>query len=298
MKRPKLITAATLLTATVLGLWAFAFEPASLTTQTYELRIPHWHADLAGLRVAVLADLHVGSPYNGIANLRKIVDLTNSLNPDLVVVPGDLVITKVFGGNFVPPEELATVLAQLKPPLGVWATLGNHDYWLDAPRVAAALEKERIGVLQDDAVRIQKGNVHFWLVGISDLWEGPHDVKKAISQVKDDAPVLMFTHNPDIFPTLTNRFSLLIAGHTHGGQVNFPIFGRPKVPSNYGERYAHGHVVENGRHLFVSTGLGTSDFAVRFRVPPEVTLLELHSDKTATSPASAEARKDVGRSLP
>jgi predicted MPP superfamily phosphohydrolase len=275
LKSSKFIIAALFITAAVLGLWAFVLEPASLTTKTHQLRIPYWNADLAGLRVAVLADLHVGSPYNGIEKLKQIVELTNSLHPDLVVVPGDLVITKVFGGNFVPPEEFAVVLAQLKAPLGVWATMGNHDYWLDAPRVIAALEKEKIGVLQDDSVRIQRGNAHFWLVGISDFWAGPHDFKKAISQVKDDASVLMFTHNPDVFPMLTNRFSLLMAGHTHGGQVNFPFFGRPKVPSNFGERYAHGHVIENGRHLFVSTGVGTSDFSVRFRVPPEITLLEL-----------------------
>lgn len=277
MKRVWLIIAALFLTASVLGLWAFAFEPASLATKTHALRIPHWNADLAGVRVAVLADLHVGSPYNGIEKLKQIVELTNGLKPDLIIIPGDLVIQGVFGGTFVAPEEAAVVLAHLKAPMGVWASLGNHDYWLDARRVVAALEKEKIGVLQDDAVQIKRGNAHFWLVGISDFWEGPHDVKKALSQVKDDAPVLMFTHNPDIFPTLTNRFSLLIAGHTHGGQVHLPVVGRPIVPSKFGERFAHGHVIENGRHMFVSTGLGTSIFPVRFRVPPEVTLLELHS---------------------
>ena len=94
-------------------------------------------------------------------------------------------------------------------------------------------------------------------------------------QIRDDAPVLMFTHNPDVFPVISNRFSLLIAGHTHGGQVHVPLVGRPIVPSKYGQRYAYGHVVEEGRHLFVSTGLGTSILPVRFGVPPEVTVLEL-----------------------
>ncbi len=276
MKRGRLVCIAVLLVAFVLGLWAFAFEPASLTTRTHELRIPHWKAELTGLRVAVLADLHIGSPYNGVPKLRRIVELTNSLKPDLVVIPGDLVIQGVFGGSFVAPEEAAVVLAGLKAPMGVWASMGNHDYWLDARRIVAALEKEKIRVLQDDAVQIHRGSSHFWLVGISDFWEGPHDVKRAMSQVVDDAPVLMFTHNPDIFPTLTNRFSLLIAGHTHGGQVHLPLLGRPIVPSKFGERFAHGNVNEDGRHMFVSTGLGTSIFPVRFRVPPEVTLLELH----------------------
>ena len=86
------------------------------------------------------------------------------------------------------------------------------------------------------------------------------------------------THNPDLFPTLSGRFSLLIAGHTHGGQVRVPLLGRPIVPSTYGQRFAFGHVVEGGRHMFVSPGLGTSILPVRLRVPPEITLLELHPD--------------------
>ena len=217
----------------------------------------------------MLADLHVGSPF------------TNSLKPDLIVIPGDFVIHGVRGGTFVAPEDAAAVLARLTAPMGVWASLGNHDWWLDARRVLAALEKQKIGVLEDSAVRIEWGSTHFWLVGISDFWEGPHDVRKAMSQVNDDAPVLMFTHNPDVFPTLSNRFSLLIAGHTHGGQVHIPLLGRPIVPSKYGQRFAYGHVVEDGRHVFVSSGLGTSILPVRFRVPPEVTLLELHPTKSA-----------------
>ena len=279
MRRLRLIAAVVLVTAFGFGVWAFAFEPASLTTRTHELFIPDWSAELAGLRVAVLADLHVGSPFNGIAKLEKIVQLTNSLKPDLIVMPGDFVIHGVRGGTFVAPEDAAAVLARLTAPMGVWASLGNHDWWLDARRVLAALEKHKIGVLEDGAVRIERGRTHFWLVGISDFWEGPHDVRKAVSQVNDDAPVLMFTHNPDVFPTLSNRFSLLIAGHTHGGQVHIPLLGRPIVPSKYGQRFAYGHVVEEGRHLFVSPGLGTSILPVRFRVPPEVTLLELHPNK-------------------
>jgi predicted MPP superfamily phosphohydrolase len=275
MRRAWLIAAALSATVLGLGLWAFAFEPASLTVRQHELSIPHWNTDLGGLRVAVLADLHVGSPFNGIAKLRRIVELTNSLKPDLIVIPGDFVIQGVLGGSFVAPEDAAAVLAQLTAPLGVWACLGNHDWWLDARRVIAALEKHRIGVLEDKAVQLRRGTARFWLVGISDFWEGPHDVHKALGQVTDDAPVLLFTHNPDVFPTIFERYSLLIAGHTHGGQVRLPLLGRPIVPSEYGQRFAYGHVVEYGRHLFVSPGLGTSILPVRFRVPPEVTLLKL-----------------------
>src|SRR5207342_2035864 len=119
-------------------------------------------------------------------------------------------------------------------------------------------EKRKIPVLEDQAVEIRRGDAHFWLIGIGDFWEGRHDVRKALAGVTDDAPRLLITHNPDIFPTISDRFSLLIAGHTHGGQVQLPLLGRPIVPSKYGQRFAYGHVIEDRRHLFVSPGLGTS----------------------------------------
>ncbi|MGH8637119.1 MAG: metallophosphoesterase [Burkholderiales bacterium] len=290
MKRVRLVAAIVSLTALGFGIWAFAFEPASLVERRQKLAIAHWSAELAGLKVAVLADLHVGSPFNGLDKLGRIVEATNVLQPDLVLIPGDLVIQGVLGGSFVAPERAAAVLARLSAPLGVWATLGNHDWWLDAPRVAAALEQHGIRVLEDKAARIHRGSAHFWLVGISDFWEGPHDLRRAFENVTDDASVLAFTHNPDVFPEIRQRFSLLIAGHTHGGQVYLPFAGRPIVPSKYGQRFAHGHVVEGGRHLYVSPGLGTSILPVRFRVPPEVTLLELHPAQNGKGVAT-DARK-------
>ena len=99
----------------------------------------------------------------------------------------------------------------------------------------------------------------------------------ALSRVPESEPVVLFTHNPDIFPQVPARVSLTVAGPTHGGQVYLPGLGRPIVPSEYGERFAIGHVVEDGRHLFVSPGLGTSILPVRFLVPPEVSVLRLLS---------------------
>ncbi len=267
---------AVLATGLLLGAWAFWLQPASLTVRERSLPLPGWQAPLAGLRVAVVTDLHVGSPFNGLDKLERIVAETNAQKPDLILVPGDFVIQGILGGEFVPPEQIAAVLARLKAPLGVFACMGNHDWWLDSGRVAAALTKQGIPLLEDKAVRLNKGGTAFWLVGISDFTDGPHRAREAFAQVTDDAPVLAMTHNPDLFPTIVaERFSLLITGHTHGGQVKLPFLGRPVVPSRYGQRYAYGHVQEGGRHLYVSPGLGTSILPVRFGVPPEITLLTL-----------------------
>ena len=260
-----------------LGLWAFWIEPASLRNENYHLAIGQWPGECARLRVAVLSDLHVGSPFNGLDKLDRVVALTQATRPDLILLAGDFVIHKVVGGRFVAPEETATRLAGLSAPLGVFAVLGNHDWWHDRRRVQRALESRGISVLEDQAVPVSRGSCRFWLAGIGDFWEGRHDVGATLASVPPGQPVLAFTHNPDVFPEIPERVSLTVAGHTHGGQVYIPLVGRPVVPSRYGQRYAIGHIVENGRHLFVTPGLGTSIIPVRFLVPPEVSVLELQA---------------------
>lgn len=258
-------------------LWAVVIEPRSLRNETHAIALADWPRACDGIRIAVLADLHVGSPFNGLDKLDDIIALTRRAQPDLVLLAGDYVIQGVAGGRFTAPEDLARVLGSLTAPLGVWAVLGNHDWWLDAPRVRTAFESSGIPVLEDAAVRLGRGACAFWLAGISDYWEGRHDITSALSTVTDSAPVIAFTHNPDVFPDVPARVALTIAGHTHGGQVYLPVVGRPVVPSRFGQRYAIGHVVESGRHLFVSPGLGTSIIPVRFLVPPEVSVLVVRS---------------------
>jgi predicted MPP superfamily phosphohydrolase len=254
-------------------LQAFWLEPASLTVANSRIAI----ASMKGqLRVAVLTDLHVGSPHNGIDNLSRVVELTNAQRPDLVCLLGDLVIQGVRGGTFVPPEDIAAALKGLRSTHGTVAVLGNHDSWLDHDRVAAALTMNGIRVIEETAVPLDTAAGRLWVAGISDLWEGRHDVEAALAAVTNDRePVLLLTHNPDIFPTVPTRVSLTLAGHTHGGQVRLPFIGRPIVPSRFGQRYAAGLVVEGGRQMFVSTGIGTSIIPVRFRVPPSVTVLTI-----------------------
>jgi uncharacterized protein len=255
------------------GLWAFWLEPANLSVVEERLGLS-WSA--RPLRVAILTDLHVGSPFNGMAKLRATVDTTNAAKPDLVCILGDLVIQGVLGGRFVPPEEIAAELRRLNAPAGVVAVLGNHDGWLDHDRVRDALVRNGIRMVEDTAARLDTSSGPVWVAGVSDLWTGRHDLAAALAAVKSDRePVLLLTHNPDIFPMVPARVTLTLAGHTHGGQVRLPFIGRPIVPSRFGQRYAAGHVVEEGRHLFVATGVGTSIVPVRFRVPPAITILTL-----------------------
>ena len=260
----------------LLGLWGFWLEPRSLHLRTERIDLSGWPKEDDGLRIALLADLHTGSAWNDAVKLREIVRRTNAAEPHLVLLLGDYVVHGVLGGHEVPPETVASLLGDLRAPLGVYAVLGNHDGWLDHDRVRDALQGSGIPVIEEKAVRLETAAGPVWIAGIGDLWTGPHDVGAALAGVTDDAPVVLLTHNPDVFPDVPPRVAITLAGHTHGGQVRLPLLGRPVVPSIFGQRYAAGHVVDGGRHLYVATGVGTSIVPVRFRVPPAVTIVALN----------------------
>jgi len=143
--------------------------------------------------------------------------------------------------------------------------------------VRRALEANGIPVLEDDVAEIKWRGTSFWLGGLADLWTRPQHINETIAKVPTGATVIALTHNPDIFPSLPQSVPLLLAAHTHGGQVRLPLIGTPIVPSDFGPKYTAGHVFENGHHLFVTTGIGTSILPVRFRVVPEIVILTLKS---------------------
>lgn len=265
-------------TIVTLALWAFWLEPASMTITRAQLTVP---LQSGSLRVVVLTDLHVGSPFNGVDNLRRIISLANAEQPDLICILGDLVVQGVRGGRFVDPETIGAELSGLRASVGTFAVLGNHDNWLNHDRVANVLAGNGIPVIEERAVRLPTRAGPIWLAGISDYWMGRHDITAALSHVTDQAPVLLMTHNPDVFPSVPPRVALTLAGHTHGGQVRFPFIGAPVVPSEFGQRYVGGYVREGGRQMFVATGVGTSIIPVRFRVPPSIVVLTLISSPSA-----------------
>ena len=267
------VLAVLVLLGCALAAWAFVFEPDRVVVSETVLRLPGQPEVFGKIKLVVLSDIHAGAPHIKEDKLRLLVEKVNALRPDLVLMLGDFVIQDVVGGEFVEPEVIAAQLKDLRAPLGVYAVLGNHDWWLDGERVGRALTGAGVRVLENDAARIEKDGQAFWLAGLADLWTRQPDIEATLSKVTDDAPVIALTHNPDLFPRIPPRVILTLAGHTHGGQVNIPLIGRPVVPSRFGQLYAQGHIEQGGRHLFVTSGVGTSIIPVRFRVPPEITVL-------------------------
>jgi predicted MPP superfamily phosphohydrolase len=277
--------------------YGFAIEPMwRLEVTRYRVSPPSWPRDLK-LSIGVIADVHAGGPAMPIDRICSVVEETNALKPDVIVLLGDFAASHKFKMRSVAPEEWSAALGQLKAPLGVHAILGNHDWWDDLAAQRSGqgpvigrrmLERVGIPVYENDATRLVKDGRRFWLAGLGDqlafikgrrkrAWrkfEGVDDLDGTLAKVADEAPVVLLAHEPDIFPRVPSRVALTLSGHTHGGQVR--CFGfSPMVPSRFGNRYAYGHVVEDGRHLIVSGGLGCSILPVRIGVPPEIVMVDV-----------------------
>lgn len=267
------------------GTAAYAAAEAAFDLQITDYRPvpPRWPAGRR-LSIAVIADLHAGGPNMGPGRVAEVVDATNRLGCDLIVLLGDFFATHPFVTARLPHAAWANELARLKARLGVHAILGNHDWWHDIAGVRKALADVRIPVLENDAVLLGAPGNRFWLAGLGDQiayrlghnrFRGVDDLPGTLARVRTDDPVLLLVHEPDIFTEVPDRVALTLAGHTHGGQVRLPLVWPRFVPSRYGARFAYGHIVEQRRHLIVSGGIGTSKVPLRLGVPPEIVRVTL-----------------------
>jgi uncharacterized protein len=265
------------------GAYAAKVEPNELTVTRYALTPRGWPIGHK-LSITVIADLHAGGPNMTLPHVQRVVDTANRLQSDLIVLLGDYTSIYGFATEHVPYAAWAAELARLSAPLGTWAILGNHDWWFNLAEVRHALESVRIPILENDAVMLGSEGQRFWLAGLGDQlayklgprrFRGVDDLPGTLAKVRTDDPVLLLAHEPDIFTEVPSRVALTLSGHTHGGQIRLPLVWPLYVPSKYGARFAYGHVVEGGRHLIVSGGLGTSFIPARLGVPPEVVRVDI-----------------------
>jgi uncharacterized protein len=300
MKQQRLKLFVILLLAVIVGLicWSTLIEPDQLFVRNYEISVPRWPSEFDGMKVAVVSDLHVGSHFIDNAKVKRVVDEVNACHPDLILLLGDYVYTdpserakrysplqqriastilrdekKVDSASFI------AELALLKARLGVYAVLGNHDWYFGGNELRKQMQSAGLHVLENSSECVEFKNKRLRIAGLADAWERIPDIRSTLAQIPADEPILLMTHNPDVFPHVPGSVNLTLAGHTHGGQVSLPLIGPLVVPSHYHDRYAKGLIVEDGRKLFVSTGIGTSVFPIRFGVPPEISVLTLNSPR-------------------
>jgi len=256
--------------------YARFIEPTWIDVAEVDLPVPNLPDAWDGARVGLVADLHHGRrvPIN---YLRHGIERLASLGPDLVAVAGDFVTDQ--GPSWA--DAAADLFAGLAPPLGVFACLGNHDYgvthWVrnaQAGPVADALPARGVRLLRNEAVRLERDGAALWIVGLEDLWSGRCQPAETLAPVPAGEANLTLCHNPDAADSLADAGAgAILSGHTHGGQVQVPLFGPPILPVHNRDRYEGLHAV-GGAHLYISRGLGWL-LKIRFACRPEITILSL-----------------------
>ncbi|MBA4046518.1 MAG: phosphohydrolase [Erythrobacter sp.] len=234
---------------------------------------PAMGRDAPTVTIALLADIHVAGPDMPPARLAKIVTQVNALKPDLVAIAGDLISEKDTATRVYSAAEVIAPLGKLEAPLGVVVVPGNHDHWFNWEKLAAELARyPQISVLRNQAA--QRGPLV--IGGVDDDFTGRADLPAtAAAMPLGTGARIMLTHSPDIFPQVPVNVDLVLAGHTHCGQIAWPWGGAPATMSDYGNRYACGVTRQHGKTLVTSAGLGTSLLPVRLFTHPEIWLIEI-----------------------
>jgi predicted MPP superfamily phosphohydrolase len=244
------------------------------------------------LRIAILSDFHANRPFMGAARLARLAEQAQDLSADLVLLLGDYA-GHVIGGRSLSPTEVATALAPIRAPQGVFAVFGNHDWRNDpAPKTGTdlptiwhrAFAEAGVPVLSNAVLTLEAQGVPFQLAGLESQRafklrnprrvRGADDLPAVMRKLDPSVFTLLMAHEPDVFPDLDETVDLTVSGHTHGGQI--VPFGRPLiVPSRHGTRYAYGAFTEGRKHLVVSGGLGNTTLPFRIGRPPEIVLIDL-----------------------
>ena len=260
--------------------YGFLIEP-----KTLEVRGPEFVSGKysgAPLKIGVITDIHIGGLHVPASRVEKLVADMNRLEPDVVLLTGDFVDGHVPAGKRSDAfnTNLATGIAYLsglKAP--TYAAIGNHDVWYGSDKVAALLRSSGVKVLDNEAEAFSG----LCFVGLADATTS-NPSRSAYEKCLPKHPPIVFTHSPEAWPVFRRDTILAVAGHTHGGQVNLPIYGRRVNATSLGPEHSYGFSQLGGVDVFVSAGIGTSILPVRFRAPPEVVVITLRAKAKAKAP--------------
>jgi hypothetical protein len=252
--------------------WAYWTAVSPPVVRRARVAAAGWPAAVPPLRLLLLSDIHVGGPDMPPARVSRIVEQINRLGPDIVLIAGDFVTDKRLATRHYSHDEAVAPLAALRPRLGTVAVMGNHDHWRDSAAAHRALARAGIRVLDNQAVQMGPLAVG----GLDDDFTGRANLAATLVALRKlEGPKLLLSHSPDPFAQPAPDVFLMLAGHTHCGQVALPLIGPLSTMSKYGRRYACGVVRERGRTLIVTAGLGTSGIPLRLGAVPDMWLVEI-----------------------
>lgn len=261
---------AAIATALVLSIVAFvvygyAEDRRDPVVRRIDMSEAGWPSDTRPISILLMSDMHVQGPDMPPERLARIVGELNALHPDIVVLAGDFGASQLLPTRTYDVEAIVRPLAALRPRIGTFAVLGNHD--LDeGEETRRALERIGVTVLEDEAVQvgpIALGGFHRHLRATLKKLVAEHGTK------------ILVAHTPDVFPRVPSSVPLTLAGHTHCGQMVLPVFGPLMTGSSFGARYLCGLIAEGRKRLIVSAGLGASRIPLRIGAPPDVWLITL-----------------------
>jgi hypothetical protein len=250
------------------GVWV---ETEWLQVERVSISVPRLPPGFIGMTIAQLSDIHFGLDVNP-AHIRRAVDVTLALAPDLIVLTGDFVSRMTQ----TEPALITSELGRLAAPQGVWAVLGNHDHHLSARIVTQALLRAGARVLRNSNDVLCRSGERLWLAGVDDVVEEKHDLDRALRGIPDAGPALVLVHEPDFADRVAEdpRVCLQLSGHSHGGQVCCPLLGPPVLPL-LAQKYPRGLYRLGDMWLYTNRGLGTIGMPIRVNCRPEVTLITL-----------------------
>ena len=271
MKRAFRLLLGGLILALLLALYAYWEAGSDPRMRTFAVRAIGGAPLQRPIRVAFLSDTHMAGPNNKMDRLERVVEQINAAKPDIVLLGGDYIGDPKLFGRTYSVEDSVKPFAGFKAPLGVFAVLGNHDYYSGAQKVTRALQKAGVTVLANQAVR--RGPVV--IGGIDDDFTRHADIKVTVSAVHALGGVpIYFTHSPDVAPGFPTSH-LLLAGHTHCGQVSLPLIGSPWTPSQFRNLYRCGKRRKYNRMVITTAGIGWTAVPFRFGAPPDWWLITI-----------------------
>lgn len=283
MERPKLTrrqflrgaVAAPLVAVSAGAAYSGFVEPYDYEVTETEVLIRGLPQGFDGFRIVQISDVH-HSRLVSIDEVRRVVELAQKLKADLIALTGDYTTTY---RRYI--EPCAEALGALSAPEGVWAVLGNHDHYTDPQLTARALERAHIGVLNNANTLIRRGGEALQLAGIDDWsWNGT-DWGRAFHGLDQKRATVLLSHQPRVLDaTEARKVSLILSGHTHGGQVSLPLIGAPARFGSEDFKYLHGLYKREGTQLYVSRGTGVIGLPVRFGARPEISLIRLKGAPT------------------
>jgi predicted MPP superfamily phosphohydrolase len=262
---------------------AVGVEPTWLEVNRHELPIAGLAPEFSGLRIGQLSDLHCGRSLPA-SYVDEAIERLQAESPDVIALTGDFI-----HHGFAYVETAARAVGRLKAPLGVYAVLGNHDHSIRnalgirryrklADTIVDALRGQGVRVLINESVTLRRARATLHLAGVDDLWSRRCDVARAIDGLEPDTPRVLLAHNPRTVEELGGRrCDLMLSGHTHGGQVDWPGVGRLAL-TRRNRALAAGLYRHGQTHVYVNKGVGFG-LRFRFRVRPEIATLTLQSHR-------------------